>query len=484
MAGGRTTARNSDVRESERTGEATDTKRGADGSDAQLNGPNTHTAKPRGPRPHDTEPHDTEPHDTKPHDTGQQAKLDAVRKLERDLQRRGLRRWLTRGIWLVVLGALAFAGLWWRRANEPPPEPRFLTKPIEVRDIVEKVESTGRLKPLREVQVGAQVSGRVVEVHVDFNSRVKRGDLLAEIDPQLFGAQVGQVGGQLAAAQANLERAKSQVSATNTELERLKALVAEGIATQAELDQAKSAADVAQSDVAAASATIDGLRSQLRSARTTLAYTKIYSPIDGLVIHREVEPGQTVAASFAAPVLFIIAEDLSKMQVLADIDEADVGKVAEGMSAKVTVDAFMGEAFEGRVTQIRYSPTEVQGVVTYSAVVDVDNPELKLRPGMTATVAIVTREESQVLAAPNAALRFKPEDKERDFSPLEHGQARVYQVSGGAVGQEELDSSVVEVGITDGVYSKVQAEGLAVGVQLVTEQTDKQKDKRRFMGLF
>jgi HlyD family secretion protein len=203
-----------------------------------------------------------------------------------------------------------------------------------------------------------------------------------------------------------------------------------------------------------------------------------------LVIHREVEPGQTVAASFAAPVLFIIAEDLSKMQVLADIDEADVGKVEEGMAAKVTVDAFMGDVFEGRVTQIRFSPTEVQGVVTYSAVVDVDNPALKLRPGMTATVAIVTSEEKQVLAAPNAALRFKPDEKEREHGTLQYGQARVYVVAGGDVGQEELDSMVVDVGITDGVYSKVHGDELDVGVELVTEQTDKQKKKRGFMGLF
>lgn len=424
------------------------------------------------------------------------ARQDAVRELERELARKGMRRWLRRLIWVLVLAGVAFAVVLWRRSHEPPPEPRFLAQPLEVRDIVEKVESTGRLKPVTEVQVGAQVSGRVVKVHVDFNSRVKKGDLLAEIDPELFGAQVGQVSGQLKAAQANLERAEARVKTTRVDLERARALRASNIGTQAEVDQAEGAYEVAVADVAAAKASLVALRSQLSSARTTLAYTKIYSPIDGIVINRAIEPGQTVAASFSAPVLFVIAEDLRKMQVLADIDEADVGKVAEGMPAKVSVDAFIGETFSGRVTQIRYSPNEVQGVVTYSAVIDVDNPELKLRPGMTATVAITTREAKGVLSAPNAALRFKPEQKAPEsgqpepeqmapkLTPLEPGQARVFRVSGGPVGDEQLASLVVSTGISDGVFTEVRGKKLRPGLELVVEQKDRAEERRRFMGLF
>lgn len=428
-----------------------------------------------------------EPSERKAPDSVQQDRQDAVQKLERELGRRNARRWLRRAAWILILLAGALGVMLWRRSAQPPAQPRFLTQALEVRDLVEKVESTGKLKPLTEVQVGAQVSGRVVKVLVDFNSRVKEGDLLAEIDPQLFGAQVGQVRGQLKAARANLERARARVKATEIELNRLKRLAAEGIATQIELDQAQSAYDVAVADVSAAEATISGLRSQLKSANTTLAYTKIYSPIDGVVINRAVEPGQTVAASFAAPVLFVIAEDLSQMQVLADIDEADVGKIREGMSAKVSVDAFLRETFAGKVTQIRYSPNEVQGVVTYSAVIDVDNPDLKLRPGMTATVAITTSQAKQVLAAPNAALRFKPEEKEREHGPVEPGQARVYYVSGGSVGQEKLDSLVIGTGITDGLWTEVKeskGKALKPGQLLVTEQTDKQEQRRRFFGLF
>lgn len=409
---------------------------------------------------------------------------DAVARLERELRTRGAARWLRRGILLLVLVGSALGFAFWRRTQQPPPEPRFRTEPVAVRDVVEQVESTGKLKPLTEVQVGAQVSGRVVAVHADFNSKVSEGELLAEIDPLLFGAQVGQVSGQLSAARANLERAKAGVVVAEAELVRVRSLAREGIATQAELDQAQSVRDVTRADVVAAEATIKGLSAQLQSARTTLAYTKIYSPIDGVVITRAVEPGQTVAASFSAPVLFVIAEDLLKMQVLADIDEADVGKLSEGMAAKVSVDAFLGQRFMGKVSQIRYSPNDVQGVVTYSAVIDVDNPDMQLRPGMTATVAITTREASQVLAAPNAALRFKPEQPAGPLLALEHGQARVYRVAGGPLGSEELSSSVVQTGITDGLFTVVSGEHLVAGTELVVEQTDRSETKRKFLGLF
>lgn len=408
----------------------------------------------------------------------------AVLRLERELKKQARRRWLRLGLWALALGAVAFYFVRGRQ-NEAPPAARYRTQAIESRDIVERVESTGRLKPLTEVQVGAQVSGRVVKVLVDFNSRVKEGQLLAEIDPQLLGAQVGQVTGQLEAAKANLERARARTQATEIDLGRVRELAKEGLASQAEVDQAKSAVDVAKAETLAADATLGGLRSQLNSARTTLTYAKIYSPIDGVVITRSVEPGQTVAANFSAPVLFVIAEDLSKMQALADIDEADVGKVKEGMPAKVTVDAFAGENFEGKVTQIRYSPTEVQGVVTYSAVIDVGNPELKLRPGMTATVSITTREAKGVLAAPNAALRFKPADKEqRELGPLQHGEVRVYTVDGGTVGAETLAANVARVGLSDGIWTQISGNGVALGTALVTEETDKAEKKRRFMGLF
>lgn len=408
---------------------------------------------------------------------------DAVARLERELASQARTRWLWRIAIPIAIALVWFGYRAWGKANEPPPKPRFVESAVEARSVVQLVESTGRLKPLTEVQVGAQVSGRVVRVLVDFNSRVKKGDLLAEIDPQLFGAQVGQVASQLKVAEANVGRARSRVQATTLDLQRIRNLHNEGIASKGELDQATSAYDVAVAELAAAEANISGLKSQLVSARTTLEYTKIHSPIDGVVVNRSIEPGQTVAANFAAPVLFVIAQDLSKMQVLADIDEADVGKLAEHMPAKISVDAFLGEHFQGRVTQIRYSPNQVQGVVTYSAVIDVDNPESKLRPGMTATVSVTTKEAKDVPAVRNSALRFKPDTEELQLQPLQFGQGRVFQVSGGAVGSEEVAAKVISVGITDGVWTQVTS-GLSVGDEVVTEQLDKEVKKRKFMGLF
>jgi HlyD family secretion protein len=420
---------------------------------------------------------------------------EVVGELERELRAQSRRRWLKRLYWvgaaLLLLALVVFARRWF----EPVARPRFTTQALEKRDVVEVVQSTGTVKPLTEVQVGAQVSGRVVRVLVDFNSNVKKGDLLAEIDPSLFGAQVSQVGAQLESARAALRRTEAQRATARASLERAKRLASEGLASEAELDQAQGAFDVAQAEVLATTAQITQLQAQLSSARTTLAYTRIHSPIDGVVVNRSVEPGQTVAASFSAPVLFVIAQDLSKMQVLAEIDEADVGKLAEGMGASVVVDAFPGKKFEGRVTQLRYSPNNVQGVVTYSAVIAVENPRLELRPGMTATVTVRTREARGALAVPNAALRFRPRaaaetetteasaQERKAEPPLVPGQGRVFVVGAGELGNESAVSHVVSVGITDGVFTELRSvprdSGLVPGAAVVIEQREEKDRKRR-----
>lgn len=411
---------------------------------------------------------------------------DAVREIEKELRAQGVRKWLRR-VGIVVVIVAGFVGLSiYQQATAPPPKPRFETRKLETRDIREDVQSTGSVKPLKEVEVGAQVSGRVVEVLADFNTQVKKGDLLAQIDPSLFGAQVSQTSGQLRAAQASHARAKASLRTNFANLARLRLLRKEGLATDQQVEQAEGSVDVSKADVAAAKAQISQLRAQLSSARTTLAYAKIYSPIDGVVVNRAVDPGQTVAASFSAPVLFVIAQDLRRMQVLADIDEADVGKLKEDMKAEVVVDAFPGEKFEGEVTQVRYAPNNVQGVVTYSAVVDVKNPDLKLRPGMTATVTIKTKEALRVLAVPNAALRFKPLPEKDDegkpkkgpeLKPLEHGQGRLYFIAGGAVGSETLRHETVRVGVTDGIWTELVGSGLEVGADVVVEERDANKKK-------
>ncbi|MBX3126762.1 MAG: efflux RND transporter periplasmic adaptor subunit [Polyangiaceae bacterium] len=416
---------------------------------------------------------------------------DAAADLSRELARHQGRRWLRRVVWLGLLVGVVAALWFWRRSAAPPPEPRFSVEKTERRDVLEQVQSTGTVKPLTEVQVGAQVSGRVVKVGVDFNSVVKKGDLLAEIDPSLFGAQVSQTSAQLKAARASEQRARARLATSKTALDRLERLAKEGIASPADVDQARGERDVAEADLLSAQAQIGQFNAQLSSARTTLAYARIYSPIDGVVIDRQIEPGQTVAASFAAPVMFVIAKDLSEMQVMAEIDEADVGKLAEAMKAEVVVDAFPGESFGGKVTQIRYAPNNVQGVVTYSAVIEVKNPELKLRPGMTATVTVTTREARGVLAVRNAALRFRPLPERDDQGkpkpsppppPVKHGQGRLYVVTGGERGQETAEPRVVAVGFSDGVWTVLTGSDLSEGAEVVTEQRESKTTKR--FGLF
>ncbi|MCC6214147.1 MAG: efflux RND transporter periplasmic adaptor subunit [Polyangiaceae bacterium] len=412
---------------------------------------------------------------------------DAVGELERELRAQGARRWVRR---LIVVAAIAGALVGvraWREANQPPPPPKYSVEKVETRDIVEEVQSTGRVRPVTEVQVGAQVSGRVVRVHADFNSAVKKGDLLAEIDPSLFGAQVTQASAQLRAAQAQQKRAEATLATATLNVKRMERLHREGLASQADLDQAQGSRDVAEADVGAARAQIAQIRAALSSAQTTLAYARIYSPIDGVVVNRAIEPGQTVAASFSAPVLFVIAQDLSKMQVLAEVDEADVGHLAEKLPADVVVDAFPGKKFVGVVSQLRYSPNIVQGVVTYSAVIDVDNPRLELRPGMTATVTVRTREARGTTAVRNGALRFRPLPKkdeegkpiaEKPPAPLAPGQGRVFALVDATPGAERVEERVVETGVTDGVWTALSGAALPVGLEVVTEEREDKRKKR------
>jgi HlyD family secretion protein len=338
-----------------------------------------------------------------------------------------------------------------------------------------------------EVKVGAQVSGRVARVLVDFNTLVKKGDLLAEIDPMLLGAQMQQQQAQLSAQKAMLAGSEARVLTAKTNLERTKQLRAENLASQLELDQAQGQYDVARAEVAQIKAQISASGAQISAAGANLSYTKIYAPIDGVITDRQVDPGVTVAASFQAPVLFVIAEDLRKMRVFADIDEADVGKLVEGMSVEAQVDAFPGERFKGSVGQVRFSPTTVQGVVTYTAVIEVANPERKLRPGMTATVTVRTKEAKGITRLPNAALRFKPSpEKGPDGKPipkppekaLEPGTARVYLLVDETPGKEKIEPRVVKVGFTDGVNTAL-GEPLPEGVKVVVDEADDKEAKKK-----
>ncbi len=307
----------------------------------------------------------------------------------------------------AAIAALAAAAIGIRAARRPA-EPRYETARVERGHIVAQVTATGTLSALVTVQVGSQVSGRIQKLFADFNSPVKKGMLIAKIDPELFQAALDQARANHAAAQADLTRARVQAADAARQLARTRELAQRKLVAQADLDTAQANADGAQAAVESATGKVAQARASLEQAQVNLAYTNIVSPIDGTVISRSVDVGQTVAASLQAPTLFVIAEDLRKMQVDSSVAEADIGKLRDGMAASFAVDAFPNRRFQGTVRQIRNAPQTVQNVVTYDAVVDVANPDLALRPGMTANVSFVYAERSDVLRVPAAALRFRP----------------------------------------------------------------------------
>jgi HlyD family secretion protein len=315
------------------------------------------------------------------------------------------RRWIVAGAVAVVLAVAAAIGV---RAARKPEEPKYETAAVDRGRIVAQVTATGTLSALVTVQVGSQVSGRIASLHADFNSTVKKGQLIAKIDPQLFQAALDQARANLLVAKGDLASAKVKAADAARQADRTRALADRRLVAQQDLDTAVATADAARASVDASSGRVEQAQAALDSARVNLAYTNIVSPIDGTVISRNVDVGQTVAASLQAPTLFVLAEDLKKMQVDTSVAEADIGKLKDGMDATFTVDAYPGKRFRGRVREIRNSPQTVQNVVTYDAVVDVANPDLELRPGMTANVTFVWAERQEVVRVPNAGLRFRP----------------------------------------------------------------------------
>ena len=287
------------------------------------------------------------------------------------------------------------AGVLFLLSKEKKSGPKFRKEKVTKGEVVATVTATGTLSAVTTVKVGSQVSGIIASLHADFNSEVKKGQLLAGLDPTPFQTSVDQ-------RRADLERAKVELRNAELVLARAKKLLEAQLQAQSEYDTAKANRD-------GAAAAVEQSMAALRQAETNLAYTRILSPIDGVVVDRQYDIGQTVAASFQAPVLFTIAQDLTKMQVLTNIDEADIGRVKEGQEANFSVDAFPDRPFRGKVSQIRLSPQTVQNVVTYPVLLDVANPELRLRPGMTANVSVPVDRRDDVLRVPNAALRFRPD---------------------------------------------------------------------------
>jgi HlyD family secretion protein len=333
-----------------------------------------------------------------------------------------------KGVVLTIVALLLCAGAtygFWRynyNAKESP----YVTTAVRRATITQVVSSTGTLQAVVTVQVGSQVSGTIDKLFANFNSKVKAGDIVAQLNQDKFRAAVDQAQANLLAAQSNLAKAKVTVADAKRTLERSKELKARDLIAQSEFDSAQTAYDAAVAQLEVNKAQAAQAQAQLNQVKVDLANTVIRSPVDGIVISRNVDVGQTVAASLQAPTLFTIANDLSRMEVHTSVDEADVGNVWEGQEVTFTVDAFPARRFRGQVYQVRNAPVNVQGVVTYNAVVRIDNKELLLKPGMTANVQFLVSRKEDVLAIPNMAIRFKPPDlKDEAQELLRQEQSRV-----------------------------------------------------------
>lgn len=357
---------------------------------------------------------------------------------------------------------------------------RYRTAVVDRGAIVSVVSATGSINPVVSVQVGTQVSGMIKSLHADFNSRVKAGDTVAIIDPEPFKARRDQAASNLEMARSNVARANSDLSQRKRELDRVQSLIVQQFVSQNDVDVALTNHQSAEAQLKVAEAQVKQAEAALNSAELELKYTTIKSPVDGIVVARNVEVGQTVAASFATPNLFLIALDLTKMQVDTNVSESDIGGILEGKDASFTVDAYPGVRFAGTVRQIRLAPINVQNVVTYNVVVAVDNRDLRLKPGMTANVSMVVAQRDHVLKVPSAALRFTPPATDRGEG---YGQAMKAESRSG-VGHSsttslepaaltrkiwiltaagEPEPRLIETGISDGVSTEVMAGPVAEG---------------------
>ena len=334
-----------------------------------------------------------------------------------------------------------------------PKEFTYETAPVSRGDLVQYVTASGSLSAVVSVDVGSQVSGKISAIHVDFNSPVKKGQLVAEIDPAIYKAVLRQAEGDLASAQA-------MVTLKSQNLERKKVLVPQRAATAFDLDQA--VAELAQAD-----ATVTIKQALLDKAQVDLGYCKITAPVDGIVISRKVDQGQTLAAAMTTPVLFTIAQDITKMHINATVSEADIGQVKDGQAVNFNVDAYPDEVFHGKVVQVRKAPTTTANVVTYETIIDFDNPDQKLFPGMTADLSILVAERKATLKVPNTGLRFSPPDGARfeKAAPatLQRSQRLVYQLG---ADPKTLKATIVRAGVTDGVDTEI-LEGLGEGNAVV-----------------
>ncbi len=372
---------------------------------------------------------------------------------------------------ILIVVVVVIAGGWagYAKFMASGREEAFVLHSLQRADIVQTVSATGTVEPLVKVIVGSQVSGTIRKWYADFNARVTQGFTLAEIEPDRFQTTYEQAKADLALARAREQELLVRAKDAEREWKRIQSLFDQNNASENELLVVKAAADAAQAVYQGAVASVQSAQARVNSAQVDLEYTIIRSPIDGVVISRDIDVGQTVAASFQTPQLFLIANDLSRMQVNANVSEADIGHIAEGMPAQFRVDAYPGRTFSGKISQIRYNATIVDGVVTYVTLIEVGNDDLVLRPGMTANVTFEVAKARNVIRLPNSALRFDPRPPDPSSPP---GAPRrrvrvptVYVLEGG-----EPSPRQVKTGLSDGAFTELVEGDLSEGTKVITER--------------
>jgi len=367
------------------------------------------------------------------------------------------------GILVLLALFIGVGGVAWLRSEKSP---KYRTAPVERGEITATISASGTLNAVITVQVGSQISGKIKHLYADFNSRVEKGQLIARIDPDTLEAKVNQ-------AKADVDNAKVAVKDAKIKRDSRAALFQEGGISQEERDSAQASYD-------SAAARLEAALAALRAAQVDLDRSYIYAPVNGVVIARNVDVGQTVAASLQAPTLFLIAEDLNKMQVDTNVDEADISRIQVGQQVSFTVDAFPGEMFKGQVVQIRQAPIVQQNVVTYNVVVAVVNPDLKLKPGLTANVRILVDRRADALKIPNAALRFRPPSP--DGGPLAaqektRGLSQIWILDDG-----RLSGVAVKLGLSDEYFTEVLEGNVKEGQAIVVGSGARDGSRRTQQG--
>lgn len=367
----------------------------------------------------------------------------------------------------IIIAVTTISGIM-VKANSAP---KFITAPVTKRTITQIVEASGTINPVNTVSVGSTVSGLISAIYVDFNSVVKKGQLLAEIDPRTFQATVDQNLAAVNNAEAALAEVQATLEMSTKTYNRYKNLYSRNFIPKSELDQAESDYKAGLAKVNAAKFKIQQTRAQYEQSLVNLNYTKVIAPVDGMIISREIDLGQPVAATLQAPELFTIAQDLEEMQIEVNVSEADIGEVKEGQNVIYTLDGYPNSEFEGKVTQVRISPTTVSNVVTYSVIVKVDNADLKLKPGMTANVSIITSEEKDVLCVPNRALKFTPPENNQRYE-----QQGLWIVEKGKAHRVNI-----KTGATDDNYTQVISDEISEGTQVAVGSSNAKEKKQNRM---